>query len=54
MTENWQQHQVGFDELFQEGWGVAADFDPGTLMSIQFQVSANTDFDFDLDDIAFY
>ncbi|MGH1346401.1 MAG: hypothetical protein ACRBN8_32845 [Nannocystales bacterium] len=54
LTADWQQFQVGFDELFQEGWGIAADFDAGTLMSIQFQVPANTDFEFDLDDLAFY
>ncbi len=54
LTGEWQQFQVGFDELFQEGWGIAAAFDAGTLMSIQFQVPASTDFEFDLDNIAFY
>lgn len=54
LTEDWAQYTVPFDELRQEGWGTAAEFDVGTLMAVQFQVSANTDFDFDIDDVFFY
>jgi hypothetical protein len=54
VTEEWAQYTVPFDELRQEGWGVAAEFDPATLMAVQFQVAANTDFDFDIDEVFFY
>ncbi len=54
LTEEWAQYTVGFDEVLQEGWGTVAGFDASTLMSVQFQVSADTDFDFSLDEIGFY
>ena len=54
LSTEWAQYTVGFDELFQEGWGVAANFDVATLMAVQFQVSANSDFDFDIDEVGFY
>ncbi len=54
LSEEWQQFTVGFDEAFQEGWGTAATFDPATLISVQFQVSAGSDFEFALDQIGFY
>lgn len=54
LTDEWVQYTVDFDEAFQEGWGEAADFDPGTLLSVQFQVDPNTDFDFALDQVGFY
>jgi hypothetical protein len=44
---------VTFDALFQEGWGVTVPFDAATLMAIQFQVSANMDFEFEIDDLGF-
>lgn len=54
LSEEWAQYTVDFDEAFQEGWGAAAAFDATNLMSIQFQVSASTDFDFAIDNVAFY
>ena len=40
-------------EALQEGWGMAAEFDAATLMGIQFQVGAGSDFDFSIDEIGF-
>ncbi len=54
LTEEWAQYTIDFTELRQEGWGVAAEFDVATLMAVQFQVSANTEFDFDIDNVFFY
>lgn len=54
LSDEWVQYTVGFDEAFQEGWGAAASFDASTLMSIQFQVGAGTDFDYAIDQVGFY
>ncbi|MCX4244863.1 CIA30 family protein [Paraliomyxa miuraensis] len=54
LSDDWVQYTVGFDEVFQEGWGAAAAFDAGTMMAVQFQVSASTDFEFSIDDVGFY
>ncbi len=54
LGEEWAQYTVGFDEVFQEGWGAAATFDAGTLMAVQFQVAANADFEFAIDQVGFY
>lgn len=55
LTGEWTQYQIGFDELFQEGWGFAeVEFDAATMMSIQFQVAKNTDGMVEVDEIGFY
>ena len=54
LGDEWQQQVIYFDELFQEGWGVSAEFDTSLLMGIQFQVSAGTEFDFSIDEIGFF
>jgi len=54
LTDEWQQFTVPFDGAFQEGWGTAASFDASTMMSVQFQVAAGIDFEYELDQIGFY
>lgn len=54
LSNEWQQYTVSFEEAFQEGWGTAVSFDPSTLMSVQFQVGASTDFDYAIDQLGFY
>lgn len=54
LTADWNQHVISYDELFQEGWGASASFDPTTIMGIQFQVTAGTEFDFYVDELGFY
>lgn len=55
LEDGWTQYVVGFDELFQEGWGFGeVEMDPATLMSIQFQVAANTDGEIEIDELGFY
>jgi hypothetical protein len=54
LTSDWTQYVVPFSDLFQEGWGSSADFDPTTLVGLQFQVAKATDFDFEIDEIGFY
>jgi len=55
LSGDWVQYAVPFDEMFQEGWGFGeVALDPGTLMSIQFQVAKNTDGAIEIDDLAFY
>jgi hypothetical protein len=55
LTGDWVQYAVGFDELFQEGWGFGeVELDPATLMSIQWQVAKSTDGSIEIDDVGFY
>lgn len=55
LGDDWTQYVVPFDELFQEGWGFGeVELDPATLMSIQFQVAANTDGEVEIDELGFY
>jgi hypothetical protein len=55
LGDEWTQYVVPFDELFQEGWGFGeVELDPATLMSIQFQVAANTDGEVEIDELGFY
>src|SRR5262249_53626110 len=50
-----------WDQLFQQGFGTPATFDPATIMSIQWlvgyfdfgQAASANDFDFTLDNVAF-
>ena len=53
-TEDWQQFELPFDQLAQEGWGTPADWDAMTTTSILFRVNPNVDFDFWVDEIGFY
>ena len=54
LDDEWKQYSVAFDEVFQEGWGASVAFDPATMMGIQFQIAASTDFDVTVDEVGFY
>jgi Carbohydrate binding domain (family 11) len=53
-TSGWQQFQVPFSALSQQGWGTAATWDPTTVLGVQFAVNPAPSFDFWIDDIGFY
>jgi hypothetical protein len=54
LTGTWTQYTIPFAQLAQEGWGAMAAFDTSSVLSIQFQVTANAVFDYWIDDIAFF
>ncbi len=54
LSSDWKQFVIPFADMYQEGWGTAADFDATALVGIQFQVAKATDFDFEVDQIGFY
>jgi hypothetical protein len=54
LSPDWTEYTIPFEQLTQEGWGLPVAFDAKTAMSVQFQVGANTTFDFAIDDVAFY
>ena len=50
----WRQYQVRFDELIQGSWGTPVAFDPSQIMAIQFSTAAGLEFDFSVDNVAFF
>ncbi|EDM81864.1 hypothetical protein PPSIR1_05338 [Plesiocystis pacifica SIR-1] len=54
LTEEWQQFQIDFDMVTQQGWGQAAAFDPARLMSMHWYIPQDQDFELALDDIGLY
>jgi hypothetical protein len=50
----WQQYQIPFSSLKQEGWGIKTTFDAGTVLGVQFQVGVKVTFDIWIDNIGFY
>lgn len=54
LTDEWQQFELTFDELNQEGWGTPAAWDASTVVGVQFKVGKDVDFDFWVDEIGFY
>ncbi len=54
LTGDWVQYSVTFAEAAQEGWGTVASFDAATLMGLQFQSPANTQFEIAIDSVGFF
>jgi hypothetical protein len=54
LTPDWHEYTIPYAELKQQGWGKPVDFDPKTMISIQFQVDANLSFDYAIDNVRFY
>ncbi len=54
LTDEWTQVVVTWDELSQEGWGDAADFETGELMQIHWQMAPSEPFDVYIDDLSFW
>jgi len=55
LTNQWHQYQVKFKDMIQdEGWGASFDFNAAELLAIEFEVLEKVDFDFYIDDIAFF
>jgi hypothetical protein len=54
LTSSWQEYQVPFSQLAQEGWGKVATFDKTTLIAMQFQTLPGATFDVSVDDIRFF
>ena len=55
LTPAWQQFFVAFDDLAQEGWGeVEKDFSHVMWAGLELRESSVTDFDFFIDDVAFF
>jgi hypothetical protein len=54
LGKDWQHYEVRWEELAQHGKGPALQFDPRSLLAIEFAVTAEqTPFDFWIDDVAF-
>ncbi|EDM77744.1 hypothetical protein PPSIR1_38806 [Plesiocystis pacifica SIR-1] len=54
LSPGWQQFALPFASMSQEGWGTPASWDASTVVSVQFKVNQNVDFDFSVDDLGFY
>lgn len=51
----WRQYKVDFDDVKQKGlWGTSYSFDPSKLMSIHFRTDENVNYNFSIDNLAFY
>jgi hypothetical protein len=54
LTDAWQEFQIPWDKLQQEGWGAQARFDPARLIQLAFKADVkNLPVDFWVDDIMF-
>jgi len=56
MHNEWEPFEVLFDEIAQPSYvnANAIDFDPKTVMALQWQVPVSTNFDFAVDEICFF
>jgi hypothetical protein len=54
LTPDWQEYTIPYLQLRQAGWGQVVGFDAATAVGIEFQIDKNLDFDFAVDDVAFY
>jgi hypothetical protein len=54
LTDEWTEHVIGFDDLRQEGWGTAVDFDATEVTAVLFMVAQDLEFDVAVDDVAFH
>jgi hypothetical protein len=55
LTDQWQEHSISWTQLEQdaEGGGLV-NFDPTSLMTLDFQFNADEDFDLWVDDVSFF
>jgi hypothetical protein len=54
LGKGWKTYELPFSDLHQEGQGLPAALDLKTLTGLQFQVDANLEFDFSVDNVRFY
>ncbi len=56
LEETWQEYTVPLTAppLAQGGWGASPDFEPRSVLSVQFQAKAGVAFDIWLDDVQFF
>jgi hypothetical protein len=54
LTSNWQQVEISWDELAQNGWGQVRPLDLEHVVNIEFTVVRNVEFDFWIDQVTFY
>lgn len=54
LTPAWQQHVVSFASLAQGGWGQAAAWNPATVVGLQWEVGASTNYEVAIDDVGLY
>lgn len=55
LNADWTPYEIPFSSLQQQdGWGHQADFDPGSILSVQFAVGSGATLDLWVDDIGFY
>jgi hypothetical protein len=55
LTDKWQEYKLKWSDFAQQGWGDPyASITPGALYSMHFAARSYDDFDFWIDDIAFF
>ena len=56
LSSDWQEEVVLYGALSQQGWGTRANFDPATLIGMNFQTlyGGGESFSFSIDDVSFY
>ena len=54
LAAEWREYQLPLASMRQEGWGLAAPFDPTRALAIEFEIDAGLTFDICVDDLRFY
>lgn len=54
LTEEWQEYEIHFDRLAQQGFGLPAEIDPTQLYSLEWTVGPSAIYDLWIDDVRFF